>query len=561
MSLLNSLTTGVSGLRNHQTMMDVIGNNIANVNSLGYKGSRVSFSDTFSEMVRYGTNPTANGSGGTNTFQIGLGMKVNSIDRNWNQGTFENTGISTDLGLQGSGMFVMENNGQRSYSRAGAFKFDANGTLVSSQNGAKVMGKMANSAYVLPAGNNLENITIDSNLKLPAVATTNIKWGGNLSSSSTLTRSEKCVESGNLSTSLTTTAPDNAKAITSTIYDESGNSYKFTTTYTKTADNAFDVTYAMKDSSGADVTLTPSAAVPVTFDAATGKMLTINGTAIDPLSPIPTVNITGANGINFDLDPSAVTQTSNSSLLSSSVNANRVPTVVSGTLKVFDSEGNSHSLTVKYTKTAEAVSATDTTSATDATWSWTASVPSGNGTLSNNSGTITFNSDGSIATPKDFPSISYSPNGAAAQSIQLDFGGIAQTISNSSISPLSQNGIAAGNLLNLNVDQNGKVIGVFSNGESKDLAQIMVANFVNKDGLVSTGDNMFVQSANSGIPTIADPGSDSGTTIQSGSLEQSNVDLSTEFTQMIVAQRGFQANAKVVTTADSLLQEIVNLVR
>ena len=128
MALLNSLFAGVSGLRNHQSMMDVIGNNIANVNTIGFKGSRVTFSDTFNQFVKAGTNPTEN-TGGTNTFQIGLGAKVNSIDRNWNQGTFQTTGITTDLALQGQGLFILKSNGENFYSRAGAFIFDADGKL------------------------------------------------------------------------------------------------------------------------------------------------------------------------------------------------------------------------------------------------------------------------------------------------------------------------------------------------------------------------------------------------------------------------------------------------
>jgi flagellar hook protein FlgE len=197
MSLINSLFAGVSGIRNHQSMLDVIGNNIANVNSIGYKGSRVTFSDTFNQFVRYGTNPTDT-AGGTNTFQVGLGMKLNSVDRNWNQGTFERTGITTDLALQGDGLFVLKKNGETFYSRAGAFIFDANGQLVNPQNGAIVQGKVATNDGTIPPGNNLENIRIDSNLRLPAVATTDVSWGGNLDSTSPLTRSEEYAQSGNI---------------------------------------------------------------------------------------------------------------------------------------------------------------------------------------------------------------------------------------------------------------------------------------------------------------------------------------------------------------------------
>ncbi len=177
MALLNSLFSGVSGLQNHQSMMDVIGNNIANVNTIGFKGSRVTFSDTFNQFIKAGTNPTDT-TGGTNTFQVGLGAKVNSIDRNWNQGTFESTGITTDLALQGSGLFVLKSNGENFYSRAGAFVFDADGKLVSPQNGAIVQGKVANEDGILPPGNNLQDIVIDKNLKASCCCNKLNKVGG-----------------------------------------------------------------------------------------------------------------------------------------------------------------------------------------------------------------------------------------------------------------------------------------------------------------------------------------------------------------------------------------------
>ncbi len=555
MSLLNSLFSGVSGLRNHQAMMDVVGNNIANVNSIGYKGSRVTFSDTFNQFIRFGSNPTAAG-GGTNTFQVGLGMKLNSVDRDWNQGTFERTGIVTDLALQGKGLFVLKNNGETFYSRAGAFVFDADGKLVNPQNGAIVQGKVATSDGTIPPGNNLEDIQVDNNMKLPAVATTDTSWGGNLDSTSSLTRSENYVESGNITSGLSVAADPANPVIgtdsvkdSSTIYDENGNSYTLTVTYVKTAADTYNMNYELTDSDGASVVGPTTAAV--VFDA-NGDMSTVDGGA--PAK----INIKDASlGIDFDFDPTAVTQTSNSSTLSSTVDANRDSTVVNGTLTVFDSLGNGHTLTLKLTKTA------------NNSWNWNASVPASSGALSSNSGTITFNADGSLkAVSPNPPIITFNPSGgASSQSVKVDFGtvdgfdGITQTSSTSVVSALTQNGSAAANLSNLNIDQYGYVVGVFSNGQSRQLAQVLLGTFPNLNGLISKGENMFQVSANTGDVLIADPGDASGTTIQSGALEQSNVDLSDQFTKMIVAQRGFQANARVITTSDNLLQEITNLVR
>jgi flagellar hook protein FlgE len=275
MSLINSLFAGVSGLRNHQSMMDVIGNNIANVNTIGYKGSRVTFSDTFNQFVRFGNNPT-DLSGGTNTFQIGLGMKLNSVDRNWNQGTFERTGIVTDLALQGSGLFILENNGERFYSRAGSFVFDADGKLVNPQNGAIVQGKVATEEGVIPPGNNLEDISIDTNLRLPAVATTNATWGVNLDSTASITRSEEYIQSGNINSAI---AVGDSVTDSNTVYDANGNEYTLSVTYTKTAADEYDMTYELTDADGNVVADNGATALAVVFDNATGEVATVDGAA------------------------------------------------------------------------------------------------------------------------------------------------------------------------------------------------------------------------------------------------------------------------------------------
>lgn len=546
MSLINSLFAGVSGLKNHQSMLDVIGNNIANVNSIGFKGSRITFSDTFNQFVRYGTNPSE-GSGGTNTYQIGLGMKVNSIDRNWAQGTFERTGILTDLALQGDGLFILKSNGETFYSRAGAFMFDANGKLVNPQNGAIVQGKVATEDGVVPPGNNLQDVTIDPNLRLPAVATTNINWGGNLSSNSFITRSEEYVQSGNINSAL---AIGGTTTDVNTIYDESGREYSFSVTYTKTAADTYNIEYTLTDKSNPGAPVLTGGPVSAVFDPTTGDMLTMNGAAPAAIQIQDTTL-----GINFNFDPTTVTQTNNTTTLSSTVDDNRAVNVVTGTVTIFDSLGASHTLSIKFTKTSAN------------NWNWSASIPSSSGGLSNNFGTISFNPDGSVNTISPNPPVlSYTPaGGASSQNIELNFGssfgGITQTSANPVVSALNQNGSASAFLSNLSIDQYGYIVGIFSNGASRNLAQILVATFPNLNGLSSIGDNLYTVSANSGAPFIGDPGESTQTTIQSGALEQSNVDLSEEFTRMIVSQRGFQANARVITVSDSLLQEITNLVR
>lgn len=553
MALLNSLFAGVSGLRNHQAMMDVIGNNIANVNTIGFKSSRVTFSDTFNQFLKAGTNPTDT-SGGTNSFQIGLGMKVNSVDRNWNQGTFERTGIISDLALQGPGMFVLKSNGENFYSRAGAFTFDADGRLVSSQNGAIVQGKVANSDGAIPPGNNLEDIIIDTNLKLPAVATSQIKWGGNLKSNAVLTRTEEVVQRGNINSSL----PGPFVSQTS-VYNEYGEKYSLKVTYTKTANpDEYDLDWEVLDEDG--VSLGTGQITPLQFvDDGNGNW-GLDAASLALFDGVNNrVNIP-VNNIDFKLNATGISQNSTTSTLSISADGNRQPNIVTGSVTVFDTLGTAHQVTMKFTKIG------------DNQWTWTASVPgtsTENGQVAAATGTITFNADGTLS-PENIaptnPQLSFLPKGGANPSIiDLDFGsafaGVTQTSASSVVSALSQNGSASATLSNMNIDQYGNIVGIFTNGNSKTLAQLMVSTFANLNGLISNGDNMYTAYANSGEPRIGALGEETGTTVQSGALEQSNVDLSEEFTRMIVSQRGFQANARVITTADTLLQEITSLVR
>jgi flagellar hook protein FlgE len=558
MALLNSLFAGVSGLRNHQSMMDVIGNNISNVNTIGFKGSRVTFSDTFNQFVKSGTNPTST-SGGTNSFQIGLGMKINSIDRNWNQGTFERTGITTDLALQGQGLFILKSNGQQFYSRAGAFIFDADGKLVNPQNGAVVQGKIANGLGEIPAGTTLQDIVIDKNLRLPAVKTTTVSWGGNLQSSSTTIRTDIVELVGNLKKETPSSTqyfpgPADTDWNVSTIYNKDGNEYQLWSRYEENTSGAWTYYYEIRDDAGNPLGTPITGSQALTFDALTGACTT-NQIVIQDTTEKIDYKLNFSSLSNLIADSNVVTR----------IDKAEVPEPVLGAVTIFDSLGNPHTLSVKF----EHVD--------NNRWSWSVSLPSTSGSLSPNAyGEIYFDPNGQIqsvwqagsqvTSSPPIPKVTFTPaSGAEAQIIDIDFGsgtaGVTQTNLTSQIAALSQNGSASAALSNLNIDQYGNIIGIFSNGNSRTLAQIMVATFKNLNALVSVGDNMYNVAANSGDPRIDTPGENSVTTIQSGALEQSNVDLSEEFTKMIISQRGFQANARVITTADNLLQEITNLIR
>lgn len=420
MSFLRSLFSGVSGLRNHQVMMDVIGNNISNVNTIGFKSSRATFGELFAQTLR-GATQSSGANGGINPMQIGMGMAINTLDTNFNQGNIETTGQSTDLAIQGNGFFVVGKNGKTFYTRVGTFALDAAGKLVNPGNGAVLQGKVADDAGNIPSGTKLQDIKIALDKKSPAKATTSVKFAGNLDSS-----------------------------------------------------------------------------------AATGD-------------------------------------------------------ATSASVTVYDSLGNPITLSMTFTKTANLNE-----------WSWAADVPVPATITGGGDGLITFNADGTLNTftYTAGTAVAIDPaNGASAMSVNLDagtanvFAGITQSKALSNVSPREQDGYASGLLSNITIDQNGQILGSFSNGTILTLGKVLLAEFNNPGGLTKSGENLFDVSGNSGIATIVAVGQSSGSVIISGALEQSNVDLADEFTRMIMAQRGFQSNARVITASDEFLNEVVNLKR
>ena len=178
--MLRSLYSGISGLRAHQTMLDVTGNNIANVNTVGFKGSSTEFEDTLSQLTQGAAGPQP-ATGGTNPAQIGLGVKVAAVTTNFNQGSAQSTGKATDMMISGDGFFVTSRGGQQLYTRAGSFGFDASGRLVG-PDGGLLQGWTADSAGNVNTGSPIGNITLSPTATIPAVVTTAATADGNLPS-------------------------------------------------------------------------------------------------------------------------------------------------------------------------------------------------------------------------------------------------------------------------------------------------------------------------------------------------------------------------------------------
>jgi flagellar hook protein FlgE len=216
--MLRSLFSGISGLRAHQQMMDVTGNNIANVNTTGYKASQTTFEDTLSQLVRAAGAPQA-GNGGTNPAQIGLGVRLGGIANNFSQGAAQTTGRNTDLMIQGDGFFVVQSAGQEEFTRNGSFSFDTNGSLVTADGGV-VQGWTANNG-VVNTNTSVAPVTLPMGTLLAPKATGAVTLGGNLPGDTTSTNP--------IVTSITT-------------YDAQGNQVTLSASFTKVTPTSWNVT-------------------------------------------------------------------------------------------------------------------------------------------------------------------------------------------------------------------------------------------------------------------------------------------------------------------------------
>ncbi len=539
MAFLRALLSGVSGLQNNQLMMDVIGNNIANINTIGFKASQATFSEAFAQTLQNASAPNAN-NGGSNAIQVGLGVGVNSVDSVFTQGTLESTGVSTDLAIQGNGFFAVNVNGTTEYTRVGTFQLDASGQLVDPGTGAVLQGTLASASGVVSPGTQLQNLKINMDQISPAKATTSVDLAGNLDATATVANADL---TGNIDSG---TAVGGTVHQQFTVTDDFGATHNVTMTLTKTAANTWSV--ATADSAGTVAGGTGTA----TFDAATGALVSFTPANI---TLTPTNN---SPAISVDITSTGLTQTAGASTFAADLS--KAADSTNASVTVYDSLGNAHSLSVKFTKTS-----------TPNEWTWSADVPNPATITGGQTGKIDFNADGTLKsfTYDDGSSaLKFNPNdGASAMSVDLSagtanaFGGITQTSGTSTISPQSQDGYASGSMNGITIDQGGNIQATFSNGQTATLGQVDIATFNNPTGLTTTGGSLFSASANSGSATITPAGGASNSTIVSGSLEESNVDLAQEFTNMITAQRGFQASARVITVADQFLDEIVSLKR
>jgi len=462
--MMRSLYSGVSGLQNHQVRMDVIGNNISNVNTIGFKKGRVNFQDMISQSMGGAAKPTDE-LGGVNPKQVGLGMAIASIDTIHTQGSLQTTGKMDDLAVQGNGFFIMRSGAKQFYTRAGAFGLDQDGTLVNPANGLKVQGWTSETIDGQSFINNASDpgdLFIPIGGKDPAAATTEVEFACNLDK-----RLPEIADGAGAAETR-----EGTWSIDKDLYDTFGNVHKMNISFTKVTGvaNQWQATVAVDG----DAELDTNTNIEIGAENNAGNTFLLNFDNLGSLSSIE------------------------------------------------DAQGD----------------------------------------------TI---AEGSMLIPVSFDIADTTPDAAGnliRQTFNLNLGdvgsytnSVTQFAETSSTKAFKQDGYGMGYLDAYKIDQNGIITGVYSNGTNRELGQVALASFVNPGGLEKAGDSTFVVTNNSGDPNIGPSGIAGKGKFIAGALEMSNVDLAEQFTDMIVTQRGFQANSKTITTSDQMLQELLQLKR
>jgi flagellar hook protein FlgE len=567
MAAFGSLLAGVTGLNTNQQMLDIIGNNLANSNTTAYKSQSVSFEDLFYQTLQPAT-PSTQQAGGTDPIQVGFGTKLGTIASDMTQGTLQPTGNELDMGIQGSGYFV-ENDGTNTfYTRAGSFTVDSSGYLRDPTTGFNIerfgnVGEPSGSGpgFQVPGDNRIQ---IPYGTGNPGQITSNVTLQGNLDATAPGATSGSPTANVTLAGVL-----DSADATGATVsgsiqvYDSQGKAHTMGVSFVKDAQaDTWDVTVSLPPGEG---TVNQGSPFQMTFDPASGALtssstqaLTLDFSASGASNSQPvTLSLSGLSEANAVSTAAATSQDG-----VAAVAGTTAPTAI----QIFDSKGTGHTLTLTFTKTAANPSANPPV---PESWSVSASVPATEGTVSGTLGPITFNTDGS---PSSFGNTNltfdFSKSGASGtQTVSFNLGsvggftGVTEFGGTSTAAATNQNGFASGTLQSVSIDKTGVIKGVFTNGKVIDLAQLAVASFANNEGLSRQGNNLYTATGQSGQAVLGAGASAGRGTVQQGVLEQSNVDVAAEFTQLIIAQRGYEVNARTVSVSDQVLQALTNIIQ
>lgn len=479
---------GVSGINAAAQNLDVIGNNIANANTVGFKQSTAQFADVYAGS------------------KVGLGTRVNAVVQSFTQGNIEATGRNLDVAITGGNGFfrMVSDDGGVFFSRNGQFQRLDDGRIVNMQ-GLQLTGYPAG---VAPGGGVAPQPIVIPNTAMPPKVTDRITAQYNLDSRATGRQPTATVNSGASTMDVNVTDVDALVR----------------TTYTVTYD-------------GTNYTVTPANGdAPVT---GAGPTLNVYGMEL-------TVGGTAAAGDSFTVNPFPGTFTTA---------AGSPPTSTmfdySSTIEVYDSLGNAKQVTAYFVKGATGADGTR----------WDVYVTDGTGAPLSGPDTMVFDLNGNMVTPAAGSTLAVNvpgTNGAAATTIQIDLTGTTQFGSDNDPKTLVQNGYASGALIGYTVESDGRILGSYSNEQTQELGRVVLATFGNIEGLNPEGDNVWSATGASGQPLLGAPGGSFGQ-LQAKAVEASNVDLSGQLVNLIIAQRNYQANAQTIQAQDQVLQTLVNI--
>ena len=596
--MMRSLFSGVAGLKTHQTKMDVIGNNIANVNTVAYKSQSITFSELMYQTTQSASGPNATtGTAGTNAKQIGLGVQSAAISTAiTQQGSTQNTGNAFDLRITGDSFFVVSNGSSNYFTRDGSFYVDAVGNLAMSSNGYNVMGWQVNDKGEI-VQDNVSKLQIMSakNLTSDPVATTLATMNGIVDKNDPQIKSEE------------------GKVINLSFYDNMGYPYtarfKMNGTddlgkYVLKLENVLDSnnesildkfdasifttelsnTYASREkayglnekytNTAGTLALTSGEDIEYEYKDANGNTVAATTSNLNPADCFAGYNVKTGELEGADEQQIALANLYAKAYGFSGDEAYKE--FLSKTVQDTDADGNVTEVAVG-TLLSQGNVATDNGTelfANDGTLLVTGYVlPEGEGI------SVLYNQEtGSLQTINGMNITSFNINLAPKTStadnpfeqISVDIKDT-KNLNNDQVSTVGATsgdkegngtGCALGTMTGVSIQRNGMIYGAYDNGQTKLLGQIAVANFSNAAGLEKEGDNLYSATLNSGeFDGIGVDITAGGGSMQTGVLEMSNVDLSSEFTELITTQRGFQANSRIITVSDTLLEELVNLKR
>lgn len=501
---------GIGGINAAAKQLDVIGNNVANAGTIGFKSSRAEFADMFAANF-YGVAAT----------QTGLGVKTDTIAQQFSQGGITTTGNQLDMAISGNGFFVLQDPNGISYSRNGQFKIDREGFIVTN-GGSNLMGYAVDpqTGKILEGTKN--ELRVDNSLLDPRASDFNgeaIRMNLNLDSRS---------------------VPPSSALLTKGVTLETVGG----TSYLKLPNGTYVDPSSGEEGSvagGAFVGTGVKHASVIFYVDGSGNIQKYDGTGT---SAPPTA----ADLAPYDFDPAKPATYNHTT-----------------SMKVYDSLGNEHTLSTYYVKqpgAGEWQIHARITDPTGNTQTLQFKDPTGGGGADVDAVSINFDRYGNLMSTGALELATYNPNpdiGAADLNLKIDLTGSSQFGAVFAVNDLVQPGYGPSVVTNLEISKDGVISARYSNGQNKFVGQIFLANFANQQGLQSIGNNRWIQTYQSGVPTENTPGSTNTGLIQSQALEEANVDLTAELVNMITAQRFYQANAQTIKVQDAVLQSVINL--